>query len=404
MPHPAPTPAVCGVAAAVAVAAVRSVTEVRRGLNTPAAFGTALYATTPRFGGGVGVCGDWDGDGVRELAVGAPDAGDVSNAVYGVWMWRNGTMRSFVKWAGGMLPVTGWFGRAVACGFDLDGDGGEDVLVGSPVRSSFAGGVAAVWLSGARGVLRMAWVAPSASAPVADDEYGISVWVGGGSGGGMWEVVVGGDGRSGYVGAVWVMSVNGTSGAVGATVLVGGGSALPSSVVLQSGDRFGIAVAGVGDLDCDGGVDLAVGAYARSSNAGSVIVLLRGGGGAVVAAVEVAPPSGVTPAGSQWFGTAVAGLGDMWGDGVGDMAVGADGDPQDVWVVELSRSGAATGRRVRVAGGSLPGGASPSGAQFGVGVAGWGDVEGDGVVDLVVGAYQGRGGGANDGAVYVVWL
>ncbi len=57
----------CGVAAAVAVAAVRSVTEVRRGLNTPATFDAALFATQPVFGSGVGVCGDWDGDGVREL-------------------------------------------------------------------------------------------------------------------------------------------------------------------------------------------------------------------------------------------------------------------------------------------------------------------------------------------------
>ena len=96
-------------------------------------------------------------------------------------------------------------------------------------------------------------------------------------------------------------------------------------------DCFGSSVASLGDLDGDGVTDLAVGAGGDDtggSDRGAVHVLFMNANGTVKSSVKIASGTngGPTLADFDHFGSSVASLGDLDGDGVTDLAVGAHGD------------------------------------------------------------------------------
>ena len=100
---------------------------------------------------------------------------------------------------------------------------------------------------------------------------------------------------------------------------------------LATGDDFGDSVASVGDLDGDGVTDLAVGAGLDDTggeNRGAVYVLLMNSNGTAKAAKKIAHQTagGPTLANSDFFGSSVTSLGDLNGDGLIELAVGASGD------------------------------------------------------------------------------
>src|SRR5206468_251227 len=98
------------------------------------------------------------------------------------------------------------------------------------------------------------------------------------------------------------------------------------------GDLFGISAATLGDLDGDGVTDLAVGAFGDDTGGnarGAVHVLLMNTtNGTVKSTTNIASGLGGAPplADGDYFGISVASLGDLDGDGVTDLAVGAYSD------------------------------------------------------------------------------
>ncbi|MBD3297089.1 MAG: hypothetical protein GF341_00385 [candidate division Zixibacteria bacterium] len=164
---------------------------------------------------------------------------------------------------------------------------------------------------------------------------------------------------------------------------------------IQSGeivdDRFGQAVDGSGDVDGDGFDDLLIGAPGYDGNgvaSGRAYVysgrtrlrLLRFSG-------EAAADS---------FGTAVAGVGDINSDGFDDVLIGAHGN--DEAGQEAGKCYVFSGRTGELLRTHL--GKHPY-DHFGASVAGAGDTDGDGIADIIVGAWGYDNGGDFAGAAYV---
>ena len=102
--------------------------------------------------------------------------------------------------------------------------------------------------------------------------------------------------------------------------------------LLEIIDLFGSSAASLGDLDGDDVTDIAIGARGDddgSSDAGAVYVLFLNSNGTVGSSVKISRSQGNFTGyleAFDRFGTSVASVGDLDGDGIGDPAVGADGD------------------------------------------------------------------------------
>ncbi len=150
-------------------------------------------------------------------------------------------------------------------------------------------------------------------------------------------------------GAVWLLSLN-VDGTVKAINKISKGHGLPTNA-FDTDAELGTAVAPVGDLDHDGVVDIAVGVPQQDTSRGQTwIIHLKHneGDGVVVKAIEKIFPGsngfvGPLITGDR-FGSSLALMPDMDGDLVPELAVGADEDNdggQDrgaVWILRLNPS------------------------------------------------------------------
>lgn len=231
---------------------------------------------------------DLDGDGHDDLAIASPlqSAPMVS--------LRSGLTGAVI---GVVFPsVVGEFGRVLASGGDVDGDGVDDLLIASP--SPWGGG-------------------PGGYVEVVSPMTGVSLRV---HISGQAEALaflgdVDGDGMDDYA----VGAPDTASAAVGMVHVFSGGSGglLYSHSGVSNYHQFGAALAGIGDVDGDGAGDLLVGAPGEqvAPYTTGAAYLYSGASGALIRH-QVAPGIG-----QVMFGKSLAGAGDYDGDGVSDLAV-----------------------------------------------------------------------------------
>ncbi len=151
-----------------------------------------------------------------------------------------------------------------------------------------------------------------------------------------------------------------------------------SATGAATADAFGFAVAGAGDVNGDGYADVIVGSGGYINNTGRAYVYHGSPGG--LSASPAFTATGEGP--DDFFGAAVAGAGDVNGDGYADVIVGAYGYSSGTgraYVYHGSPSGLSASPAFSATG-------AATNNSFGAAVAGTGDVNGDGYADLIVGA------------------
>jgi hypothetical protein len=180
------------------------------------------------------------------------------------------------------------------------------------------------------------------------------------------------------------------------------------------GHNSGRSVHSVGDLDGDGLGEVAVAARNADNNTGRIYIIRGKVSGDPIALSKLEEKNqgfviyGEMP--GDFTGTTIAGAGDVDGDGLGDLIIGAPkaspaGTASGAAYVVLGKADLGPVHLADVAtgiGGFAIYGAK-AGDASGRSVAGAGDVNGDGLADVVVGAYGADPGGSFSGAAYVVF-
>lgn len=378
-------------------------------------------STNERLGASVAAVGDLNSDGASEILIGIPENGNFLFATEGAAALVDGATGGLINTWDGDVNGDG-FGTAVASGEDVNGDGVNDFVVSAPFHTNVfqADGQVRV-LSGADNS-EIETVHGNASLQTIGRTVAL---VGDLNGDGRSEFMAGSHTAFNDRGLVRVYTFNG----VNATQLYEfQGSA--------SGSRLGYSLDGIGDVNADNVPDLLVG------SAFDGYYIFSGADGSELRHTTL----GSEPT----LGTAVVSLDDLTGDGIDDIAVSAiqadifNPGPGRVYVkngatdvtlftIDGANAGDRFGIRLADAGdwdgdltgdlliSSDPGGAAAfvgihSGAgggiintlspdnpndSLGAGLAGLGDLDGDGAVEIIVGAPDASAGFIKEGLARV---
>ena len=323
------------------------------------------------FGCSVASAGDVNADGYDDVVIGA-----------NFYPAESGEGRAYVFFGGPVMHVvadlvipspsstTRWFGISVAGAGDFNGDGYSDFIVGA----RYAGPGKAFIYYGGPSLDATPDLTLTGEQPTSGSWFGNSVApIGDVNGDGFDDVIVG------------APAYGSAPSAVGRAYVFYGGNvpdALPDRVFtgINAGDRLGWAVGSAGDMNGDGHPDVFATApryYASGTDPGSAYVWFGGPGFDTVADLTI---HGSVLADRV---TSAANAGDVDVDGFSDLVITRQGRAEVYF------------------GGSSPNAIPDLTITGGFGSAAGGDMNGDGVDDIVLGASVDNTGGTDAGRVSI---
>ena len=338
---------------------------------------------TGHFALHIGRLGDINGDGVPDFVIG-------DSAVPAQLLLFSGATRTVFRTIGNPSPPPpnsgDNFGEVIAVLGDVDLDGVPDILTSDFFNETVNGnpGQGQVYLfSGATGSLLRTLNDPE---PQIDAGFGSELASAGDlTGDGIPDVLVGAylqnSAQGSQQGAVFVFN-----GATGSLLLT-----LNNPDPPEFEPSFSAGLVSAGDINGDTIPDIAVGAPGTNDSKGRVFIFSGTNGVLLRTLNNPSPPN----LGFGNFGQAVASA-DIDGDGVPDLLIGASGNDPDGQVFIFS---GATGSLLRPISNPLP--QNDIGSLFGVSLGFMDDVSGDGVPDVLVGAPSVQVNGKTHGRVYV---
>ncbi|QNK76221.1 T9SS type B sorting domain-containing protein [Winogradskyella sp. PAMC22761] len=291
--------------------------------------------------------GDLDGNGVNDIAVGAfsdDDGGLNRGAVWILFLDTDDNVISSTKISDtsgnftGILDNEDRFGGAVSYLGDLNNDGLPELAVGADYDEDGGYWHGAVWILSLNNNGTV-----NSHSKISDTQGGFDGFINGDAifgtdivnigdlnNDGVQDLAVGSrrdnDG-GGNAGALWILFMN-TDFTVGSWQKISSTSG-GLGISFNFEDYFGGAVANIGDLNGDGVVDLAVGSYRdndQNTNSGSVYILFMNSNGTVDSYQKISNLSGnfsFNLSQDAFFGESIDGVVDFDGDGKVEIIVGA---------------------------------------------------------------------------------
>jgi hypothetical protein len=350
------------------------------------------------FGESVSFVGDVDGDGRDDIGVGDSYSARVAPYAGAAFVWYSSSLGAPGTYTASSadLVLTGlnyqdMAGSSIVSAGDVDGDGRGDLMVSASYADGgalYSGNVYVFFGStlaagGGHGLDQADLVVTSPNLGAGLGGYDSSLAAAGDvDGDGRGDILIGESGN----GQAWlVFGKDLTGSAVDLGVV--GKAILPDGAL----EWLGIDVSPAGDVDGDGLGDIAVASFNESLGygAGAVAVVT---GAAIVArgGVDLVADGTIIEGVDGSYTYQITGVGDMDGDGLDDVLVGSMGDS----------TMAMTGGRLSLFSGAnlLPGTLSLGDADrtvygdieqanIGFSIAAAGDVNGDGIVDLLASGY-----------------
>ncbi|MCM2506084.1 integrin alpha, partial [Aureimonas altamirensis] len=380
-----------------------------------------------RLGIVVSAAGDVNGDGLADIVMGAYTYGPNTGRGYVIFGRTGGVAPTLsgieAGTAGGFVinsqgGSNNYFGRAVAGAGDVNGDGLADVIIGAMGFNNNTGQAYVIYGKTDGVVVSSAAIAGGSGgfvvlAECSNSYLGISVdGAGDVNGDGLTDIIVGASNYSGGTGRTYVVFGRTGGGNVATSALGTGGFTITGETTSGS---TGYDISYLGDVNGDGLADMLLGAYAYGSNAGRAYVIFGRTSGNLD--INVASSSLgtrgfaiVAECAGDLMGETVSEVGDFNGDGLADMLVGArgndaGGDYAGRAYVIYGRAAAADIQLSDIARGI--GGFTITGEcisdQLGLDASAAGDINGDGLADILVGARNNSASATNAGRAYVIF-